>query len=120
MAPGAKALPARPSLEHLRKEAKQHLVALRHRNPQQKLAAAQLAIARAYGFSSWRRLKVHLENLKDRSADDSAVDLPSSRWVSGMEPANAHGHHVVIRRQRHDFARSLPPVQVRHHPVPAA
>lgn len=70
-------LPARPHLEHLRKQAKQLLRALREGDgpararfqqallypppPSPKLADAQLVIAREYGFASWPRLKHHVE-----------------------------------------------------------
>ncbi|MGH8189128.1 MAG: ankyrin repeat domain-containing protein, partial [Steroidobacteraceae bacterium] len=57
----AEALPARPNLEWLKKTAKQHLRELRARNPETKLAEAQLAVARRFGFSSWRALKAHIE-----------------------------------------------------------
>jgi len=49
-------LPAEPSLEHLRKQAKD----LR-RAEGIGLSAAQLALARRYGFASWTRLKRHVE-----------------------------------------------------------
>jgi tetratricopeptide (TPR) repeat protein len=51
-----RALPARPNLEHLRKEAKQRLKLLRAADPAAKLAEAQREVAREYGFPSWRRL----------------------------------------------------------------
>lgn len=54
-------LPPRPSLEWLRKTAKDRLSQLRASQPQAKLAEAQLAIAREYGFPSWRKLKAHVE-----------------------------------------------------------
>jgi ankyrin repeat protein/catechol 2,3-dioxygenase-like lactoylglutathione lyase family enzyme len=53
-------LPERPSLEYLKKLAKDRLRQLRDTNPAAKLAAAQLAIAREYGFPSWRSLKAKL------------------------------------------------------------
>ncbi|MFL5049206.1 MAG: hypothetical protein ACJ8D4_03780, partial [Xanthobacteraceae bacterium] len=56
-----RALPARPSLEHLKNEAKQRLKALRQQDPQAKLSTAQLAVARDYGFASWRRLKAQVD-----------------------------------------------------------
>jgi ankyrin repeat protein len=49
-------LPDQPSLEHLRKQAKD----LR-RAAGIGLSAAQLAVARQYGFASWTRLKSHVE-----------------------------------------------------------
>ena len=54
-------LPERASYEFLKKLAKERLAALRATNPTAKLAAAQLAVARDYGFSSWRALKVEID-----------------------------------------------------------
>jgi len=54
-------LPARASLEWLRKTAKQTLITLRATRPAAKLADAQLAVARDHGFASWRALKAHVE-----------------------------------------------------------
>lgn len=54
-------LPDRASLEYLKKRAKQLLLELRQRDPHAKLAAAQLAIARDYGFPSWRALKAEID-----------------------------------------------------------
>lgn len=54
-------LPERPSLEYLRKLAKDRLQTLRATNPDAKLAFAQLAIAREHGFPSWRALKAELD-----------------------------------------------------------
>ena len=62
----ARTLPTRPNLEHLRNEAKQHLKVLRQRNPQAKLTTAQLAVARDYGFASWRQLKAHVDTIDGR------------------------------------------------------
>jgi hypothetical protein len=58
-----RALPERASLEHLKNEAKQRLKALRRQSPQAKLATAQRALAREYGFASWRQLKAHVDQL---------------------------------------------------------
>jgi ankyrin repeat protein len=54
-------LPPRPSLEWLRKTAKDRLSQLRSTHPGAKLADAQLGLAREYGFSSWRKLKALVE-----------------------------------------------------------
>jgi ankyrin repeat protein len=54
-------LPSHPNLEWLRKSAKQRLAELRTADPHAKLADAQRAIARRYGFPSWRKLKAHVE-----------------------------------------------------------
>jgi len=56
-------LPDRPNLTWLRKQAKTRLVELRRENPDAKLADAQFASAKQYGFSGWRALKEHLDGL---------------------------------------------------------
>src|SRR5262249_51150989 len=45
----------------LRNEAKQRLKTMRVQDPAARLADAQLAVARDYGFSSWRRLKAAVD-----------------------------------------------------------
>ena len=68
-------LPPRPSLEQLRKQAKDRLESM----PGAKLADAQFALARAYGFDSWPRLVRHVAAISapevaqhDRMAHDMA------------------------------------------------
>ena len=57
-------LPERPSLEQLRKQAKEHLDTLRAADPSVNLAAAQHALARDYGFESWPKLAHHVESMR--------------------------------------------------------
>ncbi len=56
-------LPAQPSLEHLRKQAKALLREWRERDAgtRRQLADAQHAVARDYGFATWAKLKEHVE-----------------------------------------------------------
>jgi hypothetical protein len=49
--------PATPNLEHLKKQAKARLRDMRSIAPAATLAQAQFAVARDYGFASWRALK---------------------------------------------------------------
>ena len=56
-------LPARPSVTWLRKAAKDHLSELRVSNPAARLADAQRAVARRYGFASWRKIKVYVDGI---------------------------------------------------------
>ena len=60
-ASGARSLPDNPSLDWLRKQAKRRLDKMRASNTAAKLSDAQLDIARAYGFASWRALKRHVD-----------------------------------------------------------
>ncbi|MGH9160188.1 MAG: ankyrin repeat domain-containing protein [Vicinamibacteraceae bacterium] len=54
-------LPDRPSLEFLKKRAKDRLADLRRINPLAKLADALLAVAREHGFPRWRALKAEID-----------------------------------------------------------
>ena len=56
-------LPARPSLEQLRKQAKDRLKALRTDRADATLADAQFTLAREYGFDSWAALARHVETV---------------------------------------------------------
>lgn len=58
-------LPAKPNLEHLRKQAKDLLRQWPQGNAATswKLADAQHAIARNYGFATWPKLKEHVDSL---------------------------------------------------------
>jgi hypothetical protein len=69
----AKALPARPSIEYLKKLAKQQVAALRKQGQAASLVGAQLALARKYGFPSWRKLKAHVEALKRQAVQFNAT-----------------------------------------------
>lgn len=97
-------LPSKPNLDHLRYQAKDLLKAHAVRSPevaqrlrefhprfdratdaaifdeQLSLSDAQLAIAREYGFSSWARLKKHIE--KPTLSDD--LDLPHHKRIEDV------------------------------------
>ena len=55
-------LPEHPSLEYLKKLAKNRLPELRRTDPEAKLATALLEVAREHGFPSWRALKAQLDS----------------------------------------------------------
>jgi uncharacterized protein YbbK (DUF523 family) len=69
-----KPIPARPSLEWLRKTAKDRLAELRIAWPEARLGEAQLQIAREFDFPSWRAMKARVDRLSGRRlfADDGA------------------------------------------------
>src|SRR3954447_23196529 len=70
----SQALPARPNVDWLRKTAKQQLHELRKIKPDAKLAGAQLALARQYGFRSWRTLKAEVDRRQAlASSGDQAI-----------------------------------------------
>ncbi len=70
-------LPTRPSLEHLKKQARERLRELQVRIPSAQLADAQHAIAREYGFASWPKLKAHIDAATSTAEHDQpAADTP--------------------------------------------
>ena len=61
--PASLSLPDAANLDWLRKQAKHRLQEMRRSRPEAKLADAQFALAREYGFTSWRALKAHVDSL---------------------------------------------------------
>jgi ankyrin repeat protein len=84
------ALPARPSLEFLKKLAKQQVVALRRQGKTTSLAAAQLTLARKYGFPSWRKLKAHVELLEQAAAAVEAISSGDTRSSKRLLSQNSN------------------------------
>ena len=72
----SESLPPRPNLNWLKNRAKEKLREMRLENPAAKLSAAQLVVARDYGFSSWRELAAHVKKSQPPavSANDSLLD----------------------------------------------
>lgn len=107
-------LPARPNLEHLRKQAKQLLAAYRARDGATvveverfdrnadpanfALADAQRVLARAYGFSSWIELKNHVEGMNFASLVAAAElgDIGAARRLAEASP-ELFDQHAELR-----------------------
>jgi ankyrin repeat protein len=114
------ALPANPNLDWLRKAAKQRLVRLRANEPDARLHQAQFAVARDYGFQSWRALKSHVDSISPAFGDRSRVfeaarsgDVEAVRraFAAGFDPAtpDADGRTVyqIAKDRRHDAVEVL-------------
>jgi ankyrin repeat protein len=108
------ALPANPDLDWLKKAAKKRLVTLRAAKPDVRLYEAQLAIARDYGFNSWRTLKTHVETVNPRLAERDRVfdatragDIEAVRraFAAGFDPAtpdrDGRTIHQIAKERRH-------------------
>ena len=111
-------LPARPDLGQLRRQAKELAAAARSGDPAAldriraqvpagtplTLSAAQLAIAREYGFASWPRLKAEAQAL----GSEMAQRVEEFLWASIRQPARAAG---MLERDpqiaRYDFRTAL-------------
>src|SRR5215470_12221996 len=97
------ALPRRPDIDQLRRQARELLraaaandeVALRRIgavSQQQTLSAAQLAIAREYGFASWPKLRAEVLRRQAGTEPDAgagAVAAPSPQTAPAAGPAPA-------------------------------
>lgn len=88
-------LPARPSLEHLRKQAKD----LVHSGAAARLADAQLMVAREYGFPSWTKLKLHVESL---SGDPVETFVSAVKANDVEKAARALRAHPELRARLDD------------------
>jgi ankyrin repeat protein/uncharacterized glyoxalase superfamily protein PhnB len=98
-------LPERPSLEYLKKLAKDRLQAMRRADPRARLAAALLAVANDHGFSSWRALKSEVERRQVTHAAAfgeacSRGDLAFVRAALANDPALARGDVHGAHHQR--------------------
>ena len=100
--PPRRRLPERPSLEQLRKQAKEHLDTLRAADPSVKLAAAQHALAREYGFESWPKLVHHVESMQPATphAATSRAEIRSKTHVVARARHRCVGAHSGLRGGR--------------------
>jgi Ankyrin repeats (3 copies) len=111
-------LPERASLEYLKKIAKERLLELRQSDPKTKLAAAQRAVAREYGFPNWRELKAEVDRRQNSDlqefleacaggATERARELvgknpelvrsANKQGWTGLHAAAQHGHTEIVR-----------------------
>ena len=97
-------LPARPSLEQLRKQAKERLDAM----PGARLADAQFALACDYGFESWPKLVRHVEAL---ARPDVAQQ---DRIARDMAAVWHHGDAAAAERLNDLFHSGLAVDRIRH------
>ena len=108
-------LPPQPSLEQLRKQAKELLEEYRAGNPAAAFALhdAQRELARAYGYESWAKLKAFVDgaNVARLAEAVKAGDVSQARVLLGARPElatmdmagdNEHQalHYAVLRRDR--------------------
>ena len=77
-------LPARPNLDHLKKQAKELLQTMKQQDPDTQLADAQHALAREYGFTSWPRLKAHIES------ETAAANPFVGKWTADLSRSKLH------------------------------
>jgi hypothetical protein len=82
-------LPYLPNLDHLKKQAKAVLRVCRVRNARSRLADAQNAVARGFGFQSWPVLKAHVDSV--RRSRGAIPDSPGRPKTNGRHhPGTSH------------------------------
>jgi hypothetical protein len=92
-APSAiQALPERPNLRHLKDQARD---LLKHGGATT-TADAQFRIARRYGFSSWPKLKAHIESLEDAGQLKAAIDRNDEARVEALMTRNPALHTAPL------------------------
>jgi ankyrin repeat protein/catechol 2,3-dioxygenase-like lactoylglutathione lyase family enzyme len=92
-------LPERASLEYLKKLAKDRLEDLRRTDPRAKLATVLLAVAQEHGFSSWRALKVEIEQRQQHNVSVfleacARGDVEAVRGLLANDPHLVRAHHA--------------------------
>jgi ankyrin repeat protein len=85
-------LPERPDLRHLKDQARD----LHRSGETATLAAAQLRIARLYGFPSWPKLKAHVESLKVTGRLREAIDRNDLAAVRDMMTRSPALHRAPL------------------------
>jgi hypothetical protein len=86
----SRSLPDRPSLEHLKKQAKRRLEEMCRLDPTAKLADALHATAREYGFTTWPKLKAHVLAMLASASPAPAVSPFAGPWA--VDYARSHRH----------------------------
>ena len=88
----ARPLPDRPNLRHLKDQAKDLLKS----GGAMSLTDAQFKIARRYGFSSWPKLKVHVDSLEEIGQLKQAIDTNDFERVKSLMKRNPALHRAPL------------------------
>ena len=100
---GKRTLPLSPHSDHLRKEAKVRLAELKARQPLARLADAQFALARDYGFASWGHLRAEVikrgEGPRSRAAAFRRWRLRPRFEPDGEQEAHAAFFRIGVAAQ---------------------
>ena len=89
---GPRPLPDRPSLRHLKSQAKDLLEA----GGATSITDAQFKIARLYGFASWPKLKAHVDSLEEVGQLKQAIDTNDFPRVKTLMTRNPTLHSAPL------------------------
>ncbi|HTE47904.1 MAG TPA: ankyrin repeat domain-containing protein [Gemmatimonadaceae bacterium] len=108
-------LPDAANLDWLRKQAKRRLDELRTAVPDAQLADAQFALAKQYGFSSWRALKAHVDL---RTVDGRLFAAARSGDANSLIALlDKHPEKLQARAQPYDMTLLHVAAQAGHRPI---
>src|SRR5471032_897725 len=85
-------LPNRPSLQHLKDQAKDLL----RTGDARSITEAQFKIARLYGFDSWPKLKAHVDSLEEIGQLKRAIDTNDLAQVKALMALNPALHQAPL------------------------
>jgi ankyrin repeat protein len=92
----SESLPLRPDLNWLKNRAKERLVVLRAADPAAQRADALLAVAKDYGFASWRALKREVEGRNPSVAAASSADSVLKRFKEAISRGDAAAVETLL------------------------
>ena len=101
-------LPAAPSLEQLRKQAKELVRERETGSEPLRLSEAQREVAREYGFASWPRLKAYVERVSDARPGARARVRRRRRLLRGSRRGAAQRRRERPRERHRRRARPPP------------
>ena len=102
-------LPDNPNLDWLRKQAKIRLAEMRTVDDAARLADAQFAMAKQYGFSSWRALKAHIDSL---TIDGQIIDSARKGEVERLRPLlDSHPEKLHLKVPPYEASLLFPAAQ---------
>ena len=85
-------LPSRPNLRHLKDQAKELLKT----GGAESLTDAQFKIARLYGFTSWPKLKAHVDSVEEINQLKEAIDTNNLTLVQTLMTRNPSLHRAPL------------------------
>ena len=85
-------LPEHPNLRHLKDQAKDLLKA----GAAQSIAEAQFKVARSYGFTSWPKLKAHVDSLEEIGELKQAIDTNDLSRLQTLMTRNPELHGAPL------------------------
>src|ERR1700724_3357964 len=85
-------LPERPNVRHLKDQAKDLLKA----GAAQSITEAQFKIARSYGFTSWPKLKAHIDSLEEIGELKQAIDTNDLSRVKTLMTRDPELHRAPL------------------------